>query len=57
MFRIVLFTSAEPRRIVQFVRRLLIDLPEVEIGGILYESATSRTGDDGKAETNRTTCL
>ena len=42
LFRIVIFTSATPPELRHFLWRLRVDLPEVEVAGVLYETGRPR---------------
>lgn len=41
-FRIVIFTSTEPRKVRHLLWRLRTDLPEVSVAGVLYETGRPR---------------
>jgi peptidoglycan/xylan/chitin deacetylase (PgdA/CDA1 family)/folate-dependent phosphoribosylglycinamide formyltransferase PurN len=41
VFRIIIFTSETPQAIRIFLKRVLIDLPEVTIAGVIYERGAS----------------
>jgi hypothetical protein len=38
VFRIVIFTSASPSDLRHFLWRLRVDLPDVDVAGVLYET-------------------
>jgi hypothetical protein len=38
-FRLVVFTSLPPAKVRHFLWRLSVDLPDVELAGVLYETA------------------